>query len=105
MFIITKVEDKIRSLPERYKAQQSVNGQWHRKEYEANYNVLKKICPVATAKEIKDLMGTDNWIRLVCDMCRQSVPVIAAFYLNDQSNVIVCETCLDSALKQLRKRK
>jgi hypothetical protein len=105
MYIITTVEDKIRSLPERYKHQLFIDGKWKYPELEGNYNTLKKICVDCTAEDIKNIMGNDNWIRLICDMCRQSVPVIIAYYVSDDNNVIVCENCADSALKNLRKRK
>jgi hypothetical protein len=109
MYIITKVEDKIRTLPERYKEQFFIDGKWKTWEdkphYENNYESLKKICVDCTAEDIKNVMGNDNWIRLICDICKNSVPIIAAFYESEENNTIVCETCLDAALKNLRKRK
>ena len=70
------------------------------------YNSLLKLdVNMATEKDVKKILGNDNWTKLDCDVCMvdKNMLVMLPIPLREYEYVSVCEKCLEKALRMVKK--
>ena len=54
-----------------------------------------------TEKEVANIIGNDEWVFLMCEVCGEECNALAVFKNKFYSDISVCDSCMRKALEQI----